>query len=200
MPSGAGLNNVGQLGGIPILQVPANSAVVAAPLAAYGTNLGPPSYFQGANPQDVRPIVPTTGNDSGVQLLVASGYTKWGFQLVGPGVTGSGTAQVTVTLYGTMDPQLRRFAEQNAGNSYVLQGQSPDLAGSLTALAATSWFVLPGISAQSGSGTEANPITTNATGSSTLFSSIPVSAVRAVVTGTAATTGQMVTVIAFAIP
>jgi hypothetical protein len=71
--SGAGLNRVQAV----ILSCNVNTAVVAAPLTAYGT---------------------LNVNDSGLVLCEAQGFTKWTFQLLGGG-TG-----YSITLYGTSDP------------------------------------------------------------------------------------------------
>lgn len=71
--SGAGLNRVTGV----VLAVNAATAIVAAPLTAYGT-IGV--------------------NDSGQVLTEAMGFTKWTFTLLGGG-TG-----MSVTIYGTNDP------------------------------------------------------------------------------------------------
>jgi hypothetical protein len=120
--------------------------------------------------------VPGTSNDSGAVMWEGIGFTKWVFQFIG-GITG-----YTVTLYGTIDPAARPNGQPIAKGS--------------TAIPATSWFVLPGPSEQGGTGTINNPIT----GTNPLFTaSLPLVAVRAVVTAIATPTGQGA-VIGFAVP
>lgn len=200
MASGAGLNTVGNLGGVPLLTVPPGASTpTSVALGAYGTNSGPPP----AGPQfPAQPYYNATiGNDSGVQMLAAKGYTKWIFQIVGPGAFAATTAAFTVSIYGTIDPNLARLAYQTGANYPGQQGQSPSLEASLTAIPASSWFLLPGPSEQTGTGSITNPLVTSATGAALFIASLPLVAVRAVLTGTAPTTGTAgITVLGFAVP
>jgi len=119
----------------------------------------------------------TTGlNDSGPYAMnEAMGFTKWTFSLIGA-VAGSG---YTVTLYGTNDPKAYK-AWMSSFNP-----QSPH--GNVT-LPASSWFVLPGPSEQSGTGTIANPMTP----ATPLFQfSGTLLAVRAVLTSVTAAAGSV---------
>lgn len=79
MASGAGLNRVGQRGGV-LLLANIDSTVVAytTPQTGYGVIMS---------------------NDSGAQMLEAIGFTKWTFQLIGGG-------NPQVTLFGTVDPAV----------------------------------------------------------------------------------------------
>jgi hypothetical protein len=192
MASGAGLNRVGTLGGVPLLTVlPGASTPVAVTIGNYGTNSGMP----------VLPNTATVGTDSGVQMLSAAGFTKWTFCLIGPGVLAATTAAFTISLYGTIDPTLLTQAYQTGGNAIGVQGKDPSFTTSLTAIPASSWFLLPAPSEQAGTGSVTNPIVTSATGASILTVSAPLVAVRAVLTGTAPTTGTAgITVLGFAVP
>jgi hypothetical protein len=143
-------------------------------------------------------------------MVEAKGFTKWTFQIIGPGVNATGTAAFNITLLGTCDPALLSQAYATPGvNAYgatnpdqnqinILTGQQPNLQNSLTALPATSWSILPMQSAGVAA-TDSNPLIT---GVNTLgFVSGALVAVRAVLTGTAPTTGTAgITVICFAAP
>lgn len=171
MPSGAGLNRAGLLGGIPILTVAttATPIAVAAALASYGT-IGV--------------------NDSGGVLHSAAGFTKWDFQLIG---VGSNAAGYSVTLLGTTDPALLNFVYTKGPTS----GVSMDLCA-VTAAPASSWFVLPAPSEQSGTGAVTNPLVSGS-GGGVLQVNMLLYAVRAIVTANAATISP-ITVIASAVP
>jgi hypothetical protein len=108
----------------------------------------------------------------------AIGFTKFTFQAIG-GVTG-----YTITFYGTIDPAARP--------------NGIPLAKGSTAVPASSWFVLPGPSEQSGTGGINNPINTT-TGNNLLTCSLPLVAVRAVITAVSTPTGSGA-VIGFAVP
>lgn len=200
MASGAGLNRVGNLGGVPLLLVPPGASTpTAVAFGTYGTNNGAP----GPAPQyPVPPYYnPTVGTDSGIQMLQAAGYTKWTFQLVGPGVTAATTAAFSISIYGTIDPNILQQSYQTAGNYPSSVGKDPSFTASLTAIPATSWFLLPGPSEQTGTGSITNPLTTAAAGPTILTASMPLVAVRAVLTGTAPTTGTApIIVLGFAVP
>jgi hypothetical protein len=203
MASGAGINSVGNLGGIPILTVPPGAstpAAVAGPTANYGTNSGAPN----------QPGVATVGTDSGVVMLDAKGFTKWTIQIIGPGKSATGTAAFNITILGTVDPTLLYEAYQTPGTNFfkggaglfasqgTLVGQQPNQMNSLTAIPATSWDVLP-MQATGTTVVDSNPLVT---GVNTLgFISGGLVAIRAVLTGTAPTTGTApITVVAFAVP
>ena len=203
MASGAGVNTVGNKGGLLLLTVPPGASTpisVSSPQSAYGSNNG----------QTNNPWVATSGTDSGIVLVEAKGFTKWTFQIIGPGVGATGTAAFNISIYGTVDPALLSQAYAtpgsiSAGNvnpaqnqPNLLVGQQPNLQNSVTALPASSWSLLP-MQASTGGGTEANPLVT---GTNTIaFCSGALVAVRAVLTGTAPTTGTApITVIGFAAP
>lgn len=202
MASGAGVNTVGNLGGIPILTVPPGATTpvaVADPVAGYGTNSGPAT----------NPGVATIGTDSGLVMLEGKGFTKWSIQLIGPGVEATTTAQFFITILGTIDPTALYKAYKTPGNNYFSGvglfvpsgtnvGQQPDQFNSLTVIPSQSWSVLP-MQATGTTITDSNPLVT---GINTFgFISGGLVAIRAVLTGTAPTTGTAgITVVAFAVP
>ena len=202
MASGAGVNSVGNLGGIPILTVPPGATTpvaVASPTTTYGTNSGAPPA----------PGFATIGTDSGVVMLEAKGFTKWTFQIIGPGKGATTTAAFSIAILGTIDPLLLFQAYKTPGNNFyppsgefvpsgTLVGQAPNQMNSLTALPATSWDLLP-MQATGTTIVDSNPLVT---GTNTIgFVSGALVAVRAVLTGTAPTTGTAgITVLAFAVP
>jgi hypothetical protein len=133
MPSGAGLNRGGVLGGITLLSVAPTAALVAAPTAAYGT-IGL--------------------NDSGGLLHTLAGFTKWRFQIIGAGAT---TAGYSISIYGTLDPALLNYVYQQGPHSGL-----PMDTCAVTAIPATSWQLVDSPSDQSGTGVVANPMVTGA--------------------------------------
>ena len=182
MASSAGLNSWGNNGGVTLLAgLSSATTSVASPLTAYGTI----SNAQGK-------ALPG-GNDSGLWGVAAKGFTKWVFQLLG-GITG-----VSVTIYGTFDPNAYLVYTANAANDGPTTGtfyQQGTTVGSTVSVPASSWFALPGPSEASGTGGIANPLTSTTT---LLVSSLPLVAVRAVVTTVATPTGNG-SVIGFAVP
>lgn len=198
MASGAGVNRVGNLGGIPLLTVPPGATTPVAPaVGAYGTNSGPPpvNYSQGIFNQA------TIGTDSGVQMLTAVGFTKWTFAIIGPGAYAAATAAFNIAIYGTIDQSLLGQSYATASTTSSTQGHDPNFTASLTAVNVNSWFLLPGVSESTGTGTITNPLTTSATGPNILVVSMPLVAVRAVLYSTAPTTGTApITVVGFAVP
>jgi hypothetical protein len=142
-------------------------------------------------------------------LLDAKGFTKWTFQIIGPGKGATTTAAFSIAILGTIDPTVLRQAYLTPGtNGYqtaqlppvasVNYGQEPNQQFSLTVIPATSWDVLP-MQATGTTVVDSNPLVT---GTNTLgFVSGALVAVRAVLTGTAPTTGTAgITVLAFAVP
>lgn len=119
------------------------------------------------------------GNDSGGFGCAAMGFTKWVFQLLG------NTANISVTIYGTEDPAAYSAFTTNSGQD-----------GWSSPCPASSWFALPGPSEQSGTGAIANPLTST---TPLLVVSLPLVAVRAVVTAASAPTGRG-SVVGFAAP
>ena len=112
-------------------------------------------------------------NDSGMALNDAMDFSKWTFSGVGGG-TG-----YTVSLYGTNDPVAYAAWKQS-----INPGAYP---GGPVTLPASSWFLLPGPSEQSGTGAIANPLVA---GSSNLFQySGVLLAVRAVLTAVGTISG-----------
>jgi hypothetical protein len=179
LASGAGLNRIGPLGGIPILSAYPTVAAVAAPFAGYGVNSGGPPY---------------AGNDSGIQLVSAVGFSKYIFSIIGP---NAATPGYTISVYGTIDPALLTYLEtnHNAKNG-MLDG---DVSGIVPA---TSWFLLSGPADQTGTGAIANPMVTGGGSSTTTVvheHNFPLVAIRAVVTATNAPTGN-VTLLAMVTP
>lgn len=189
MASGAQLNRWGTRGGVTMLTLNATSAAFATPLTSYGTTTG------------------SAPNDSG-WWVTPIGCTKFAFQLIQlPGsaaVTG-----YTVSFYGTLDPaaySMYTASGQDGLTSYtgtntqdIQVGNIPYVAGGFgyvyTVLAQSS-FLLPAPSEQSGTGTIVNPITTL---NSALNVSMPLVAVRAVLTATTTPAGNCA-VIGFAVP
>jgi hypothetical protein len=171
MPSGAGLNRGGVVGGVTLLTVP----TTATPLTPTGA---------------ISPAYGTIGvNDSGGMMFYCAGFTKWTFQLIGPGVNSAG---VSVAIYGTLDPAGLNYIYANGAHS----GVSMDLCAQ-TVVPYTSWQLVPAPSEQGGTGTVANPMVTG--GSTMLVSGTGWYAVRAVCTALSSPSGP-VTVLASAVP
>ena len=187
MGSQAGLNLVGSLGGVPMLAVTPSSVAVTLP--AYGANANN-VYVPGTSGYLPGLPNPVLGNDSGVFLTEAKGFTKWVFQLLGPGATAAG---YTITILGTIDPQVQYSIDVSQQNP-----QTPsNLYGSRTSIPATNWFVIPGPSEQTGTGTMANPLVS---GTTQIFqANLPLTAVRAVLT-TIGTPTASAYVVAMAVP
>jgi hypothetical protein len=167
MASGAGLNKVGNNGGVFLLTSVTSAATpiaVTAPTApAYGT-LG--------------------ANDSGIVMAEGIAFTKWAFQIIQQGTTAA--SGYTFTLYGTISPGAHTaFMNQRVG----IYTNTTDVRG-------MNWFQLPAPSEQGGTSVVVNPLT--ALGQVMLVS-MPLVAVRAVLTATSTPLGQ-VAVIGFAVP
>lgn len=123
-------------------------------------------------------------NDSGMALNEAMNFTKWSASLLGGG-TG-----MTVTLYGTTDPRA---------DAAWRQAMNPGLYPSPVTVPASSWFVLPGPSEQSGTGSIANPMVNTANSTAFFQYSGALMAIRAVLTASASASG-LVTVSIQAVP
>jgi hypothetical protein len=170
----------------------------------YGTNTGPANapiptgQLLTASPDGSQWHFSTYGTDSGIQMLSGAGFTKWVFQLAGPGANASGSAAFGVSLYGTVDAGI---LSQVYSNPAQVGGFNPvNAEANLTMIPGYDWFLLPGPSEQSGTGTMANPMVTSSTGGTMLYVSMPLIAVRAVLT-TAPTTGTApLRVLGFAVP
>ena len=128
------------------------------------------------------------------------GFSKNVFQVIGPAFAGTMTANLAITIYGTIDPVAYTAFETTPAN-----GGGP---GS-TLVPASSWIPLPAPSTETASDTFqwANPILVGTfTGFSpvlALYNPAPFIAYRVVVTtaGTYTTTGTgTVSVIGFATP
>lgn len=158
------------------------TTAVGAPLTAYGT-------ISNANGQAL-----PGGNDSGAWGTSAIGFTKWAFQLLG------NITAVSITLYGTLDPNAYLVYTANAANDGSVTG-SQYVAGTMikaaVAIPVSNWFVLPAPAEQGGTGGVANPLVAGTT--SLLICSLPLVAVRAVVTAAVTPTGTG-SVVAFAVP
>ena len=87
-------------------------------------------------------------NDSGQLLTEARDFTKWTISKIGAG-TG-----YSFSVYGTNDPLAYAVFR------YTQLGQAafPGNPGYVPSLPASSWFLLPAPSEQSGTGSVANPI------------------------------------------
>lgn len=132
MAGNAGLNRVGEYGGVPLLSLSPSSTAVAAPTTAYGT-IGT--------------------SDSGLILPEAIGFTKWTFSLAG--LNAAAIAGYTVTIYGTIDPTaFQAWKPENNGPNGGPNGS--------TIINPGSWFVLPGPEEETGTGPMANPLTATA--------------------------------------
>lgn len=181
--SGAGLNRVGNVGGVVLLTLNPTSTAVATPLTGYGT-AGNDSWV-GTAPLTGAALL---GSNA---MVEATGFTKWQFQLVPPpGGTTVGTYQVT--LYGTTSSlAYSQWELSHNPQAYAYPNSAPP------AMPAAGWFILPGPSDQGGTGTDANPLTAAAP---TLTVSRPLVAVRAVLTGGATPFAGNAQVIGFAVP
>jgi hypothetical protein len=164
MASGAGLNRVGGV----ILTVTPNSSATATPLTTYGAVGVPPAW---------------NGGDSGLQMAEGAFFTKWVFQLIQIGPTAP--TGYTVGIYGTMDPTAY-YSAFPSGQWTAEYGQNTG-PGS-TSVQTNSWFLLPAPSEQSIiGGTASNPITQVG---QFLTCSLPLRAVRAVLTATSSAAGM----------
>src|SRR5487761_2072814 len=159
MASGAGLNVWGNSGGVTLLSLNPSAPIVASPLAGYGTTGVNDSWL-------------TAGNNSSTD---ATGFTKWLFQLV-PADGSTTFSGYSVTLYGTIDSRAYR---------QIANGNNPGQTTGIT-LPAGAWFVLPSPADQTGTGTPANPLTAT---NPFLNVSLPLVAVRAVLTASSTPTG-----------
>jgi hypothetical protein len=206
MAGNAGVNRVGTKGGITLLTIPPGGASpTAITWPNYGINNGPPQFPQPygtlqTNLSDESQWGPSTyGTDSGIQMLAAVGFTKWAFQLAGPGANAATTAAFTVSVYGTLSPGILAQTYSNAGNTTGYNYVNPE--ASLTMIPGYDWFLLPAPSEQAGAGGVTNPLVTSATGSGVLIVSMALVAVRVVLTGAAPTTGTApLRVLGFAVP
>lgn len=119
----------------------------------------------------------TTGvNDTGPipVLAEARDFTKWTFSLLG---SGSG---YSFTIYGTLDPlAYAAWKNEMNPNLYINSAVKPSPP-------ASSWFILPAPSEQSGTGSVANPLTDTAP---LLQYSGTLVGVRVVLTGSATPAG-----------
>jgi hypothetical protein len=170
--SGAGLNRVGEEGGITLLSLQTTATALASPTTGYGT-IGV--------------------NDSGIQMLEAIGLTKWVF-LLGGATNLSGWS---VTIYGTIDSVAYQAWQPANYSAAGLYGQSTGGPRGSTVVSAGSWFVLPGPSEQGTTGSIGNPLTST---TPILTSSLPLVAVRAVLTTLTGTPASACTVQGFAVP
>lgn len=167
--SGAGLNRIGQLGGVFLLRnVNANVSAVAA------TPPTPPAYG-------------TFGiNDSGIVMWEGIGFSKWVFQILQVGATAA--SGYSFTLYGTISRGV--YTAKQAGRTGAFTASTnPDVQP-------VNWFQIPAPSEQVGTGIVANPLT--AVGQ-VLYCSLPLVAVRAVLTASATPLGT-VDLLGFAVP
>jgi hypothetical protein len=132
--SGAGANWVL----VPILRLNPSATAVSSPLTGYGT-IGV--------------------NDSGLVLMEAKNFTKWGFQMC-PEESPAGTVLVTgysVTIYYTIS-RFVLFAQQTRGTQPL---ETPADATGSTLVPVGSWWPLPAAADQSGTGTDYNPLTSD---------------------------------------
>jgi len=169
MASGAGLNRVGQRGGEILL------------------------YHVNANVSAITVTVPTApsygtlgANDSGIIMPEGIGFTKWTFQILQVGSTAA--SGYSFTLYGTVS-QGAYTAFQNGRTGVFTATTSPDVQP-------VNWFQLPAPSEQGGTAVVVNPLT--AVGQ-VLTVSMPLVAVRAVLTASATPLGT-VDLVGFAVP
>ena len=128
---------------VPILKLRPSATAVATPLTGYGT-IG--------------------GNDSGLVLVEAQFWTKWGFQLCPEEVEQPATPNNTalpsgyaVTIYYTLSRYVQ-FAQQTRSTQPL---QTPADATGSTLVPAGAWWPLPGPSDQSGTGADYNPLTSD---------------------------------------
>lgn len=180
MASGAGLNRVGQRGGKLLLGgLLATTAAVVNPQAGYG-NIGL--------------------NDSGLVMSEQIGFSKNVFQVIGGPYVGTMTANLQITVYGTIDPV-----------AYAAFDEPPAAGGGVgsTLVPASSWIPLPAPATESAGDTFqwSNPIIVGTFAGfspvAALYNSAPFVAYRVVVTtaGAFTTTGTgYVSVIGFATP
>lgn len=125
----------------PILHLNPSSVALSAPLTQYGT-IG--------------------GNDTGLIMLEARFFTKWGFQMCPeeyPLTTPNNVALVAgyaVTIYYTISKVAFK-----AQTNQQLPFASPTGANGSTLIPAGSWWPLPAASDQSGTGADYNPLTSD---------------------------------------
>lgn len=143
--------------------VNANTTAITNPLAGYGT---------------------TGYNDTGIVGAEARNWTKWAFQMR---QNGTSAATFEVSIYGTVS-EAAYIQWMQAFNP----GQSVSSFFGTVTVNASDWFLLPGPSEQSGTGSISNPLTTT---SPFLEYSGALIAVRAVLTtqGTAGSISIVVT-------
>ena len=128
---------------VPILKLVPTATAVATPLTGYGT-IGL--------------------NDSGLVLVEAQFWTKWGFQLCPeevpqpalPNTTALATGY-SVTIYYTLSRYVQ-FAQQTRQTQPY---QSPADATGSTLVPVGAWWPLPAPSDQSGTATDYNPLTSD---------------------------------------
>ena len=116
-------------------------------------------------------------NDSGQSFTEAMGFKSWTFSLSGG---GSG---YSISIYGTNDPMA--YAAWKA--SFNPQAYAGRVGGAPT-LPASSWFLIDAPSAQTGTGSIANPMTST---SPLMQYKEPLIAVRAVLTASSAASGTV---------
>ena len=98
--------------------------------------------------------------DSGIQMVEAIGCKEFTFQIIGPGAASTG---YSITCYGTVDQAAYAYGKAPGQTTVVYPNtaQQSTIVGQgkgSTALATTSWVVLPGPSEQSGTGVMGNPM------------------------------------------
>jgi len=185
MASGAGLNKIGSNGGVILLDnITSSVTTVVAPLAAYGT--------MGAN-------------ESGGKMTEGIAFSKWVFHLVP--LTSTALSGISVTVYGTISPFAYLTFQGVVVNGQtpfpIVPQQGPNFApgytnatGFVPGIPPWEWFPVPGPSEQGGTGNISNPLTAS---SPLLFSTLPLVAVRVVVTS-ALTGAGAARVYGFAVP
>lgn len=131
MAAAAGLVSVGSHGGVPLGSFTSGSAVVAAPLTAYGT---------------------IWTSDSGITMAEANCYTKWAITpiIMSPGtVTSFG-----ISIYGTVDSNAWKQWQ-----AFQIQNNSATNLVTPTIMPAANWFLLDAPAANTGTGNVVNPLT-----------------------------------------
>lgn len=163
MSSSPGVISIGAHGGVVLGQFTSASPVVATPLTAYGG---------------------IWGSDTGVCMAEANGYTKWSFMPMALPSTAGVYGTITsfgISVYGTNDTNAwRQYQAWQIQNNSLYNSNTP------TMIPASNWFLIDAPSAQSGTGTVANPLT--AMGSSLSYAN-PLVAVRCVLTTAMVGTG-----------
>jgi hypothetical protein len=158
-----------------LTNVPVAQAALADPTAAYGTLGANDSWAYGT------PIA----------------FTKFGFQIIGPGATAGGW---TVGVYGTIDKDAYALYSQAYATTGVgTFGAAQPTGEPFKTIPATSWALLPALAVQTGTGGESNPMVSGPGGAIVFVGGGPLVAIRICIIGASSPAG-VISVDGFAVP